>query len=412
MPPPRKRKKIFVVGSLNKDLITRTSRIPAAGETLLATSFETGSGGKGANQAVACARLATGRRKGPQLKERCGADDDDDGKEKEEEEEEDEGETDPIVAMVGAVGSDAFGSELLTGLRSNGVDVSWVQERKGEQTGVANVLVDDETGENRILVSPDNANYAPLHPEFDRSLLDSAGNCSLLPDMIILQLEIPLETVCHVIQRAKEAHVPVLLNPAPAPAGGPPRSVYDGLTHLVLNESEAEILLRRCDVEDGVIRVQEEGAREGVREEEVKQEDIKQEKLQQQEVKQAQEEQEQAKQLNPASAAEHFLRMGVKNVVITLGSKGAYFATTPSESKPPGSSFQRGKKAISEAVNAVDTTGAGDTFVGAYAVRMCEEDQSAEIGEVVAWANRAAGKSVQRKGAQGGMPWRWEMDRR
>lgn len=439
---------ILVIGSLNKDLITRTARVPDAGETLIATSFETGSGGKGANQAVACARLVRRRRR------RAGRGDGEGREENEEqgrggggEGEGEEEEGDAIkVQMIGAVGSDVFGSELLTSLRSNGVDTSSVLVRDDVSTGVAVVLVDDTSGENRILVSPDNANYSLrpgdfegvfTHDHDDNNKNDREGEKGndirslSRPHLILLQLEIQLETTLRIIELAKAANVPVLLNPAPAPAGGLPRGVYRGLTHLVLNESEAEILSRALDKDV----------------EEITKEKEKREHPSSRPPQRSGNNSNSTTTTtttNLASLAQQFLDLGVENVVITLGARGAYYATfSSSSSSSSSSSGLEPPRTAGGKIHAIDTTGAGDTFVGTYAVRLVEgavgikdaveEDRRArglgsegaegeraakrkegimktELKEIVAWANLAAGKSVQRKGAQGGMPFREEMD--
>ena len=148
---------IAVIGSLNIDFITRTPRIPQPGETLTANSFDTGFGGKGANQAVACARLAT---------------------------------KDVKVRMVGNVGNDIFGKDYFTGLEKEGIDASGVKMLKGQKTGVANIIVDESTGENRILFTA-NANYAYSE--------EADGAWHMVPeeaDVVVMQLEIPLQVVC------------------------------------------------------------------------------------------------------------------------------------------------------------------------------------------------------------------------
>ena len=307
--------RINVIGSLNKDLVTRTSRIPSAGETLTATSFNTGSGGKGANQAVACARLSRNKVR-----------------------------SEPVyanVAMIGVVGDDSFGQDLQCELSQNCVDVSKVQVKKGEKTGVAVIVVEESSGENRILVVP-NANSI-MGPEYFDSLP------APIPDLIILQLEIPLNTVLRVLQLAKEKNVDVLLNPSPVTEL--PSEVYKGLTHLILNEEESKELLRRR----GESSVLERG--------------------------------------------EIFLEMGVKNVVITMGSRGSYAFTS---TEPPfGTPAMKG-------LNVIDTTAAGDTFVGAYGIMTVQhkaDGESFNIRNAVSWATFAAGLAVEREGAQSSIPW-------
>ena len=147
---------IAVIGSLNIDFITRTPRIPEAGETLTAHSFDTGFGGKGANQAVACARLAPENVK---------------------------------VRMVGNVGDDIFGNDYFTGLKNEGIDASSVKKLQGQKTGVANIIVDDSTGENRILFTA-NANYA-----FSDKRDEKWEMVPIEADVVVFQLEIPTKVV-------------------------------------------------------------------------------------------------------------------------------------------------------------------------------------------------------------------------
>lgn len=162
---------IAVLGSLNIDLTTRTPRIPSAGETLTASSFNSTPGGKGANQAVACARLshdAAHQRN-----------------------------SDVTVQMVGFVGADPFADEILHELERHGVGVAGVRKLQGHKTGVAVILV-EESGENRILLAP-NANHA--WPRLE------AGRTGLVPegaDVVVVQLEIELDTVSDVVAAEEE----------------------------------------------------------------------------------------------------------------------------------------------------------------------------------------------------------------
>lgn len=152
---------ISVVGSLNVDLVARVPRVPSAGETLTASGFETGHGGKGANQAVACARLSRSARQAHK-----------------------DGSGNVAVRMIGAVGDDQFGIEFREALQRDGIDVEGVKVVKGEKTGVAVIIVEEATGENRIIVNP-GAN----HKVDGRSLLGE--NTTLA----VFQLEIPIEVV-------------------------------------------------------------------------------------------------------------------------------------------------------------------------------------------------------------------------
>lgn len=148
---------IAVIGSLNIDFITRTPRVPGPGETLTSNSFSTGFGGKGANQAVACARLAS---KGTK------------------------------VAMVGNVGDDNFGRDYFEALGKEGINADGVGTVKGETTGAANIVVEEETGENRIMFTP-GANVA-FSKEYDQGWDLVPGDAGI----VVCQLEIPIEVVC------------------------------------------------------------------------------------------------------------------------------------------------------------------------------------------------------------------------
>ena len=307
---------ITIIGSLNKDLVTRTPRMPSAGETLLASSFASGSGGKGANQAVACARLS---------RHKYG--------------------TDAVhahVQMIGAVGDDQFGHELLDGLNQAGIDTSEVRIVYSEQTGVAIVLVEEITGENRILVSP-NANATVTWGNFSHI-------ATPLPDLIVLQLEIPLDTVVQIIGEAKERGIAVLLNPAPALKL--PDEVYAGVTHLIMNKTETNMMI-------------------GEYEPDLEEDPIKQ----------------------------RLLGLGVRNIVITLGAMGAFYISNDTG--------ERGYVRAAD-VDVVDTTAAGDTFVGAYAIRVAQhmaDSTPFDLEAAVQWATLAASKTVQREGAQSSIPW-------
>lgn len=152
---------VAVIGSLNVDFITITSRVPVAGETLTAIRFDTGFGGKGANQAVASSRLSHSKGSEP---------------------------SDEHVKtlMVGAVGEDSFGSDFLAALSEDGIDTTNIRRIKGQKTGIANIIVEKDTGENRILLAT-NANYAS-----GEELLDLVPKGA---DVLVFQLEIPLKLV-------------------------------------------------------------------------------------------------------------------------------------------------------------------------------------------------------------------------
>lgn len=329
---------ILVIGSLNTDLITTTPRLPHAGETLTATSFTTGPGGKGANQFVACHRLLRPSATSSPA---------------------------PSVRLIGAVGSDPFGHALLSGLRAEGLDVSGVVVKAGERTGVSTIIVDEATGENRILFSP-GANWS-LGPADFETLPRTAGGGR--PQLVVLQLEMRVRTVVRVVEVCREEGVDVLLNAAPAVEL--PESVFRGLAHLVVNESEALLLSRRQCAGKG------DGEEVGLGVEELEE------------------------------IAEGFLGRGVGCVVVTLGARGAFYRDCRG---------RRGMVPAMEVQKVVDTTAAGDTFVGAYAGAVVFRNR-AEPGEecvdvkgAVEWAVRCAAKTVEKEGAQGAIPWAGEVE--
>jgi ribokinase len=248
------------------DLVTRTPRIPLAGQTLIGTAFVTTPGGKGANQAVAAARLGHS------------------------------------VHMAGKVGEDAFGQALLDNLAQAGVDTSAV-ERVAGSSGVAPILVADN-GENSIVVVPGaNGEVDCGFIERHSALIRSAG-------MVLCQLELPLETVSHVLALCAEAGVPAMLDPAPA--APLPEATWTQVTWFTPNETEAALYVgNTLAVEEG---------------------------------------------------AKHLLEKGLRGVVLKRGGKGAYVAVTG------------GKAAWVRPfpVEAVDTVGAGDCFNGAFAVALLE----------------------------------------
>lgn len=327
---------ITIIGSLNTDLVTVTPRVPSGGETLTGTSFSTGPGGKGANQAVAAVRLS---RSNPHSGTSSSS-----------------SVSDVAIKMIGAVGADEFGPGLVNGMKKDGIDTSSIQVIKGQTTGVAVILVEESSGENRILLNP-GANHT-LRPE-DFLAAENLGTPK--PDLIIMQLEIPLETVLQILTTAKKAGVDVLLNPAPAVEL--PQTVFDGLAHLIVNESEAAILTGR------------------------KVEDVE------------------AAGFDWNVVTQDFLNKGVENIVITLGSKGAFFASQ-GQKKGTFVPAEKVKKVV-------DTTAAGDTFVGAYAVgvvRKSGEGNSKVTEDDVKLACRAAGRTVEKQGAQSAIPWADEVD--
>ena len=306
-------KTVAIIGSLNLDLITRTSRLPTPGETLHGISFSTGSGGKGANQAVACARLSRSKSY--------------------------TSESAINVRMIGAVGSDSFGRDLISGLQRNAIDVSGVKIVEGWKTGVAVIVVEEASGENRIILNP-GANFSITPDQF-------GSLPTPLPSLVVLQLEIPLETVVQILRVAKKLKIPTLLNLAPANIL--PNDVYHGLSHLILNETEAEYLAGQ---HGQTVSVSQELPR----------------------------------------TCDLFHHLGVTNVIITLGKDGVFYSNGDTKDRLPASPVSR----------VIDTTAAGDTFVGAYAVCVADDRP---VSEAVGLANVAAAAAVEKEGAQDAIPW-------
>lgn len=196
--------RITVVGSINMDLVTSTERMPEQGETVLGFDFSTYPGGKGANQAVAAARLGA------------------------------------VTSLIGAVGEDAFGQELKDSLSKNGVDTSNVEPVTEEPTGTAHIILSE--GDNRIIVNP-GANYV-LSPE----MVEKHSSILHQSDVVLLQLEIPMETVEKAAAIAKEGGAKVILNPAPIREI--PASLLELVDYITPNESEAKMLLEKLSKED------------------------------------------------------------------------------------------------------------------------------------------------------------------
>lgn len=291
---------VVVVGSLNMDLVTRAPRLPGPGETLSGDSFVTVSGGKGANQAVAAARLGA------------------------------------HVAMIGCVGDDAYGEHLRGALLVEQIDCQGLLTVSGVSTGIASIVV-DANGQNAIIiVAGGNGQLTPdVVDRFD-ALLNAA-------QVVICQLEIPIPTVAHVLSRARELGKVVILNPAPA-SSALPEHWYPLIDYLIPNESEAAIL---SGIAVGSLASAE-------------------------------------------TAARSLLASGAGKVIITLGEQGVVLA-----------SGQGVEHFAAPRVTAVDSTAAGDTFVGGFAAALA---QGCDEAEAIRFAQRAAALSVTRAGAQPSIP--------
>ncbi|WP_412511920.1 ribokinase [Variovorax paradoxus] len=295
-PPPR----IVVLGSLNMDIVLRVPHAPAAGETLLGHSIAHIPGGKGANQAVSCAREG-GR-----------------------------------VGMIGCVGNDAHGQALRDALGRDGIDTAALRTSPGEPTGTALILVEDG-GQNRIVMIPGANAQAEIEAPALRQQLQGAA-------FLVTQFEIPLDQVARAISVAHEAGCKVLLNPSPVQPIAEP--LWPRIDTLVVNEIEAEALCGQ--------------AADSPRE--------------------------------AALAGQALRAKGIARVVVTLGARGAVAIDADGARHHPAPQVQ-----------AVDTTAAGDTFLGALAVAL-GEGQS--FDEAVRLGIRAAALCIQQPGAQPSIPQR------
>ena len=288
---------IYVLGSINMDMVARVPRMPVGGETLTADKYYVNPGGKGANQAVAIAKLG--------------------GK----------------VAMIGKVGSDETGDALKNNLKAMGVDESMVT-RADVPSGIAMIIV--EGGENRIILYK-GANHSVTKADVDEGLKNAKPG-----DALVMQLEIPLETVTYAAAVAKQKGMLVLLNPAPAVPLG--EELLKNVDIIAPNETETEILTGIGLDSD----------------------------------------------VHIALAVKKLYQLGVKRVIITMGSRGSIVAEgqtiTPVEPRK---------------VKAVDTTSAGDTFVGATVLRYLDGDT---LEDAARFASVASSITVTREGAAQSIP--------
>ena len=278
---------ITVVGSINMDIVVQMDVFPKKGETVLGQLFTTIPGGKGANQAVAAARLGS------------------------------------QVQMVGALGNDAFGTQLRANLNEENINTRFVKTTE-VSTGIANILLHEN--DNRIVVVP-GANF-----EVTTAVVDEAKELLAKSQLVVLQMEIPVPTIEYTLKLCKELNVPVLMNPAPAASFNIDWMPY--VTYLTPNETECELLF--------------------------------------------------------GDNVEHVLEQYPNQLIVTLGENGARYYDGEKHVHVEGF-----------ATTAVDTTGAGDTFNGAFAHAITTGQT---ITEAVYFANIAGSLSVEKFGAQGGMP--------
>ena len=291
-------KNICVIGSLNMDLVVNVDKMPKPGQTIIGSNFKEVPGGKGANQAVAMARLNGN------------------------------------VSMIGKVGEDGFGQTLINSLKNDKVDTTYIKTTKGA-TGVALITVDNNA-QNSIVVSP-GANFEVKEEDIDNNI-EAIKNS----DIVVLQLETPLNTIKYALKKSKELNKYTILNPAPALKLDD--EIIKNVDLLTPNETELEII-------SGVSIETEE--------------DIQ-------------------------KAAQIMIEKGVKELIVTLGSKGSLYINKEK------SIFKKAYK-----VEAVDTTAAGDSYTAALAVAL-SKDQNIE--EAMDFASKVGALSVLKEGAQSSLP--------
>jgi ribokinase len=296
---------ILVVGSSNTDMVIKAMRLPSPGETILGGEFFMNPGGKGANQAVSAVRL------GGQ------------------------------VTLICKTGNDLFGKQAQQLFEEEGINTSYLLSDTKHPSGVALITVDEHAENCIVVASGSNATLSPDDLQKSGSVIASAG-------IVLMQLEIPLNTVEFVAEKAADAGVRVVLNPAPACKL--PNSLLQQLYIITPNETEAEMI-------SGVKITDIEKAKE---------------------------------------AAKIIHEKGVENVIITLGRNGALVYSNQNYTHVPGIT-----------VDAIDTTAAGDVFNGALVVALAEFK---DIVEATEFACKAAAISVTRFGAQASAPYRNEIN--
>lgn len=297
--------KIVVIGSCNTDMVVTTDQLPKPGETVLGRNFKMFSGGKGANQAVAAARLGGN------------------------------------VSFIAKIGDDLFGKQSIEKFKNEKIDVQHIFLDSHLPTGVALITV-DQNGENCIAVaSGANAALRPIHIEKVKDIIENAA-------ILLMQLEIPIETVEYAAKLAHKKGIKVILNPAPAILLSD--ELLKSLYAVIPNKTEAEIL-------SGIKIFDWDSAKQ---------------------------------------AANIISSKGVDIVVITLGENGALIKERSSYYSIPGNK-----------VDVVDTTAAGDTFCGTFCVGISE---GLAVQDAVILANKAASIAVMREGAQMSIPFREEIN--
>ena len=297
-------KNIYVLGSINMDMVISTPYMPKNGETLTGSNFFLNGGGKGANQAVAASKQGAN------------------------------------VKLIASVGADVFGSDLINKLNEYGVDTEYVNSLSGVNTGVAMIIIED--GDNRIILDS-GSNGKITKEQIDTALLNAEKD-----DIFITQLENNFDAVLYGLKTAKEKGMITIFNPAPAKVLD--NEFFTYVDYLVINETECEIFTGILPIDDDT-------------------KDLAYKKLQE---------------------------MGVGNLIITLGSKGSVC-------------FSGSQKLVIKAhkVDAVDTTAAGDTYVGSFASQLALGHSALDS---LTYASLCSALTCLKKGAQQSIPYKEEVE--
>ena len=293
--------KVIVIGSSNTDMVFETPKFPDKGETVIGGKFEIVSGGKGANQAVAAVRAGS------------------------------------TVLFLTKVGDDDFGENAITKYEHEGIETSYILVQKGVASGIAMIMVHKKSGENSIIVSPGSNSY------LNNKDVDLISKQIRINDIVLCQLEIPIETVSYALSLAKQKKAKTILNPAPYKNIS--QNLLKKVDIITPNESEAFALTG--------VKLTNENSIE--------------------------------------KAASYLLKMVKEAVIITLGKKGVYYISKQVE----------GQFLSTPRVNAIDTTAAGDVFNGYFASELANNKK---IVDSIKTAMKAASISVTRKGAQPSIP--------
>lgn len=290
-------KKVVVVGSINMDLVTMCQRVPEAGETIFGEKFFQVPGGKGANQGVAIGKLGT------------------------------------EVTMLGKVGNDSFGNDLINSMKNSGVNTEYI-EKSESSTGIAKIIVEGN-GQNRILV------VSGANMDVDKDYIDRHIDVIKNADIVVTQLELPLSTVEYALEKAKEFGKITILNPAPAAPLS--EKMIKSSDIIIPNETELSMITKMAtDTEDEI-----------------------------------------------KAACKKLLDMGVKELIVTLGSKGSLHVNK-----------EKSEFYSAYIVKAVDTTAAGDSFIGGF-VKALNGDN---IDEAIEFGTKVSAIAVTRLGAQSSIP--------